>query len=63
MMPKTSSTLICLISALKVAGCSGFIVGQQVQAGRNALQTGHRETALAYLLPAAETDPNLKTPL
>jgi tetratricopeptide (TPR) repeat protein len=62
MMPKTCSMLIWLISALNLAGCSGFIVGQQVQAGRNALQSGRPESALAFLVPAAETDPNYTIP-
>lgn len=62
MTPKIHSMSIWLISALNVAGCSGFIVGQQVQAGRNALQSGRPQNALAFLVPAAETDPNYTIP-
>ncbi|MGN6718975.1 MAG: tetratricopeptide repeat protein [Candidatus Binatia bacterium] len=46
--------------SLFIAGCS--TVGGDVQAGRNALQTGHPNDALGYLTQAAATDPNYKIP-
>jgi tetratricopeptide (TPR) repeat protein len=45
---------------LSIAGCGG--VGQQVQAGRLALQTGRPNDAVALLTQAAEQDPDYKTP-
>ena len=46
--------------SLVISGCS--TVGGDVQAGRNALQTGRPNDALGYLAPAAEVDPNYKIP-
>src|SRR5512144_3243186 len=51
---------ICFSVLLFISGCS--IVGGDVQAGRNALQTGHPNDALGYLTRAAEVDPNYKIP-
>jgi tetratricopeptide (TPR) repeat protein len=45
---------------LIVNGCSS--VGQEVQAGRNALQTGHPNEAVSYLARAAAQDPNYTIP-
>ena len=45
-----------------LCGCVGSQVAQQVQLGRNALQTGQPQVALGYLRNAAELDPNYKTP-
>jgi tetratricopeptide (TPR) repeat protein len=45
---------------LLIAGCSG--VGSDVQAGRNALQTGRANDAIGYLTRAADVDPNYKIP-
>lgn len=45
---------------LFVSACSG--VGQQVQAGRFALQTGRPIDAVTYLKWAAEQDPDYKIP-
>lgn len=45
---------------LFIAGCSG--VGSDVQAGRNALQTGRSNDAIGYLAQAAAVDPNYKIP-
>jgi tetratricopeptide (TPR) repeat protein len=45
---------------LLISGCSS--VGGDVQAGRNALQTGRPNDALAYLTRAAAADPNYKIP-
>ncbi len=58
--------LRCLLIAslfsvpLFISGCS--TVGGDVQAGRNALQTGHPNDAIGYLKQAAGTDPNYETP-
>ena len=55
---KMNLELIAFTVVLNLAGCASIRVGQQVQSGRNALQTGRPEIALGYLVPAAETDPN-----
>jgi tetratricopeptide (TPR) repeat protein len=47
-----------LIIAFVTAGCASFRVAGQVQSGRRALLMNDPETALAYLLQAAERDPN-----
>jgi len=51
---------ICFSVLLFISGCSG--VGGDVQAGRNALQTGRANDAIGYLMRAAEADPNYKIP-
>ena len=50
----------CLSALLFIAGCSG--VGGDVQAGRNALQTGRANEAIGYLTRAASADPDYKIP-
>src|ERR1044071_5171889 len=45
---------------LFISGCSG--VSSEVQAGRNALQTGRANDAVGYLTQAAAVDPNYKIP-
>ena len=50
----------CLSAVIYLSGCSA--VGGDVQAGRNALQTGHADTAIGYLARAADVEPNYKTP-
>ena len=45
---------------LFISGCSS--VSSEVQAGRNALQTGHPNDAVGYLTEAAAVDPNYKIP-
>lgn len=45
-----------------LSGCAGSQVAQEVQLGRNALQTGQPQIAVGYLRNAAELDPNYKTP-
>jgi tetratricopeptide (TPR) repeat protein len=54
------SIAILFSVSLFISGCS--TVGGDVQAGRNALQTGHPNDAIGYLAPAAATDPNYKIP-
>jgi tetratricopeptide (TPR) repeat protein len=51
---------IWLSVLLFISGCSS--VGGDVQAGRNALQTGRAADAVGYLTRAAEADPNYKIP-
>ena len=46
-------SLICVF-----AGCAGFQVAGQHQAGRQALLINQPETALAYFLEAAKSDPD-----
>jgi tetratricopeptide (TPR) repeat protein len=43
-----------------ISGCSG--IGGEVQAGRNALQTGRADDAIGYLAQAAAADPDYKIP-
>ena len=45
---------------LFISGCSS--VSSEVQAGRNALQTGRANDAVGYLTQAAAADPNYKIP-
>jgi tetratricopeptide (TPR) repeat protein len=45
---------------LFISGCSA--VGGDVQAGRNALQTGRANDAIGYLSRAADADPSYKIP-
>ena len=45
-----------------LSGCVGSQVAQEVQLGRNALQTGRPQVAVGYLQNAAELDPDYKTP-
>ncbi len=51
---------ICFLVLLFMSGCSS--VGGDVQAGRNALQTGRPNDAVGYLALAAELDPNYRLP-
>ena len=54
------SIAILFSVSLFISACSP--VGGDVQAGRNALQTGHPNDAVGYLAPAATVDPNYKIP-
>jgi tetratricopeptide (TPR) repeat protein len=45
-----------------ISGCVGIQVANEVQLGRNALQTGQSQVAVGYLRHAAELDPNYRTP-
>jgi tetratricopeptide (TPR) repeat protein len=45
-----------------ISGCVGSQVANEVQLGRNALQTGQSQVAVGYLRNAAELDPNYTTP-
>ncbi len=61
-MNKTKQALVptCLSALIYVSGCAG--VGQDVLAGRNALQTGRPTDAVSYLMRAAAADPDYRTP-
>jgi tetratricopeptide (TPR) repeat protein len=61
-MRKIHAALITVTAALTIAGCANLKAGQEVQAGRNALQTGHPEIAVGYLVDAAATDPSYRIP-
>jgi len=50
-----------LLAVIFIPGCAGVQVGQQVQAGRTALQTGRPNDAVGHLPRAAELDPNYTT--
>ena len=45
------------VLVILIYGCAGLRVGQEVQAGRTALQTGRPNDAVAHLTRAAELDP------
>ena len=49
---------ICFSVLLLISGCSS--IGGEVQAGRNALQTGRANDAIGYLARAADADPDLQ---
>jgi tetratricopeptide (TPR) repeat protein len=51
---------ISVAALLYMPGCSS--VGGDVQAGRNALQTGRANDAIGYLSRAADIDPNYRLP-
>lgn len=61
---KTEQFLIplCLSAALFASSCASLQVSQDTAAGRNALQTGRPEDAVAYLRRAVVTDPNYTLP-
>lgn len=52
----------CLSALVYLSGCAGIQVGGDVQAGRNALQTGRPNDAVGYLMRAADIDPIYKIP-
>ena len=53
---------ICLLVLVYLSGCASFQVSRDVQAGRNALQTGRPNDAVDYLMRAADVDPTYKIP-
>ena len=53
---------ICLFALVYLSGCASFQVSRDVQAGRNALQTGRPNDAVDYLMRAADVDPTYKIP-
>lgn len=61
MKVKQLLTAVCLAASVSTLGCAGIHVGQQVQAGRNALQAGRPDDAASYLKQAADSNPNYKT--
>ena len=50
--------VLAFAGLLLTQGCAGLTVGQDVLAGRNALQTGRSNEAIGYLTRAAAQDPN-----
>lgn len=52
------SSLAVLV--ILIYGCAGLRAGQEVQAGRTALQTGRPGDAVAHLTRAAELDPTYR---
>jgi tetratricopeptide (TPR) repeat protein len=53
---------VCLSGVVSSSGCAGLQVAGDVQAGRNALQTGRPDDAVTYLRRAADVDPAYNTP-
>ena len=62
MKPTEYLAAIGLITLISIVGCAGLHVGQQVQSGRNALQSGRPNDAVVPLAQAAETDPDYEIP-
>ena len=62
MKSMTLSLLITLWAPMVTSGCVDLQVANEVQLGRNALQTGQPQAAVGYLRRAAELDPNYKIP-
>ena len=52
----------CLSLVVYLSGCAAMQVAGDVQAGRNALETGRPNDAVTYLVRAAEVDPAYKIP-
>ena len=61
-MKRTSNAAAIGLAAIYLSGCATLQVAGQVQAGRNALQTGRPHDAVAFLAPAAEADPGYRIP-
>jgi tetratricopeptide (TPR) repeat protein len=62
MRSKNILTASCLLVLVVVAGCAALQVGQDVQAGRNALQTGRPGDAVSHLARTTAQDPNYAIP-
>jgi tetratricopeptide (TPR) repeat protein len=62
MTGKNNLLASCFSVLLLVSGCTALHVGQDVQSGRNALQTGRSEDAVGFLTRAAAQDPDYKIP-
>lgn len=61
--PMTSKNVWITVSAFVfVSGCAAVQVGQDVQAGRNALQTRRPQDAVSFLARAAAQDPDYAIP-
>jgi tetratricopeptide (TPR) repeat protein len=61
---KTRTLLIpsCLSALIYFSSCASLQVGGDVQAGRRALQSGHSNDAVGYLIRAAEIDSRYRIP-
>ena len=62
MNTRTPLQALSLIGLLTAQGCASLSVGQDVQSGRNALQTGRSSEAVSFLARAAAQDPNYTLP-
>jgi tetratricopeptide (TPR) repeat protein len=62
MKANRSLAMLCLTLWAGTLGCAAIHVGQQVQAGRNALRTGRPNDAVIYFIQAAQSDPDYHTP-
>ncbi|HEY3166254.1 MAG TPA: hypothetical protein VGK57_03435 [Candidatus Binatia bacterium] len=62
MISKDILLTVCLWVLIHASGCAALQVGQDVQAGRNALQTGRPGDAVNYLARAAAQDPDYAIP-
>ena len=58
----TLSLPVGLWTFIILSGCAAIQVANEVQLGRNALQTGQPQVAIGYLHNAADLDPKYKTP-
>jgi len=56
------SLAVSVWTLIVIFGCAGIRVSNEVQLGRNALQTDQPQAAVEYLRRAAELDPGYKTP-
>jgi len=59
---KIKACSVYLAALLFAFGCGSVQVGRDVQAGRNALQTGRPDEAVVYLSRAAAEDPDYSIP-
>jgi tetratricopeptide (TPR) repeat protein len=55
---KATHLFAILWSSAVLSACANYQVGGQVQSGVQALLAGDNQTALSYLQPAAQQDPN-----
>ena len=62
MIGKNILLTTCLSVLALISGCAALQVGQDVQAGRNALQTGRSQEAVNFLTRAAAQDPDYTIP-
>jgi tetratricopeptide (TPR) repeat protein len=63
--PMTSKNILltaCFSALVLGSGCAALQVGQDVQAGRNALQTGRPQDAVSFFMRAAAQDPDYTIP-
>ena len=61
-MKTTLSLPVGIWTFVILSGCAVIQVANEVQLGRNALQTGQPQAAVGYFRDAADLDPDYKTP-